>query len=54
MVAACAETDAPNITAVTIERTHLVVMGGTLLEASRDVFGMLERGCDQANSDLEE
>jgi outer membrane lipoprotein SlyB len=44
IVAACAETDAPNISAVTIGRTHLGVMGGTLLEASRDVFGMLERG----------
>src|SRR5258708_13403836 len=41
MVAACAETDAPNISAVTIGRIHLGVMGGSLLEASRDLFGML-------------
>ena len=41
MVAACAEKDAPKISAVTIGRSHLGVMGGSLLEASRDVFGML-------------
>ena len=41
MVAACAETDAPDISAVAIGRIHLGVMGGSLLEASRDVFGML-------------
>ena len=54
MVAAYAETDAPSISVVTIGRTHLGVMGGTLLEASRDAFGMLEQRAIEAISDLEE
>lgn len=39
---------------VRIGRTHLGVMGGTLLEASRDAFGMLEQRAIEAISDLEE
>src|ERR1700680_4563733 len=41
MGAACAETDAPNISAVTVGRIHLGCIGGPLLGAGRDVFGML-------------
>src|SRR5258705_7495442 len=40
MVAACAETDAPSVSAAAIGSIHLDVMGGSLLQASGDLFGM--------------
>src|SRR6266436_5888132 len=41
MVAASAGTDAPSVSAATIERVHLGVMSGSLLQAGGDVFGVL-------------
>jgi len=41
MVAACAETDAPDVSAAATGSIDLDVMGGSLLSAGGDVFGML-------------
>src|SRR6266436_6506385 len=41
MVAASAGPDAPSVSAATIERVHLGVMSGSLLQAGGDVFGVL-------------
>src|SRR5476649_2216756 len=41
MVAACAETDIPSISAARVGKIHLGVMLGSLFQAGGDMFGVL-------------
>src|SRR5450759_998262 len=41
MVAACAETDVPSISAATVGRIHLGIMSCSLFQRRGDVFGVL-------------
>src|SRR5260370_367328 len=54
MVAACAETDAPSVSAAAIGNIHLGVMGGSLLQAGGDVFGMLLVALENLETSLQQ
>src|SRR6266404_2317336 len=54
MVAACAETDATNVSAAAIGSINLGVMEGSLLQAGGDVFGMLLVALENLETSLQQ
>ena len=54
MVAACAETGIPNVSAATIGKIQLGIMRGPLFQRRGDVFGMLLMALENLQAGLQQ